>query len=290
MRHGVSLLRDALALWRGNALADLVDEPFAGPEVVRLEQSRLAALEDRIEADLALGRHREISAELASLVADHPLRERLWGQFIVALYRSDRQADALAAYGRARNLLAEELGIDPGPALRDLERAVLQQDLDMAAPAPRLTSVPRPVRLPTPAGRTIGRDDEIQALREQLANDDHRLITLTGPGGSGKTRLAVGVAHAAAEDFAGGVYFVDLASLAEPQQVLPAIVRSLGAEERPGIPPGDVASDALADRDVLLVLDNFEHVLPAVADVAALLRSVARLRVVVDEPDPAAHR
>lgn len=131
-------LREALDLWRGAALADFAYEPFAQPAIARLEELRLTALEDRLEADLALGRHGELVGELDALVAEHPLRELLRGQLMLALYRSGRQAEALDAYREARNALVEELGIDPGPALQELERAILRQDpaLVVAAVSP----------------------------------------------------------------------------------------------------------------------------------------------------------
>lgn len=127
-------LREALSLWRGQALADLRSEPFAQIEVDRLEELRLSALEDRLEADLELGRHGEVVSELEALVAHHPLRERLRGQLMLALYRSGRQADALRAYRETRRELVEELGIEPGPALRELESRILRQDIELDSP------------------------------------------------------------------------------------------------------------------------------------------------------------
>ncbi len=131
-------LADALALWRGPALADVVDAPFVESAVPWLAERRNLALEEHAEASLAAGAHRELVAELEAAVGEAPHRERLWGQLMVALYRSDRQADALSTYQRARRVLGEDLGIDPGPELRRLEAAVLAQDpsLDLAAPSP----------------------------------------------------------------------------------------------------------------------------------------------------------
>ena len=128
-------LREALALWRGPALADLAYEPFAQAHAAQLEELRFSALEQRIDADLAVGEHAQLVGELEALAAQHPLRERLRGQLMLALYRSGRQADALAAYQAARTTLVEELGIEPGRALRDLHQAILGQDeeLDVAA-------------------------------------------------------------------------------------------------------------------------------------------------------------
>ena len=143
-------LGEALELWRGEPLADLRYQSFAQPEIARLTERRVAALEDRIEADLAIGQHHELVGELEWLVAHHPYRERLHGQLMLALYRCGRQADALHAYQQARSTLVEQLGIEPGPALRELERAILAQDeklagtSETAAGTPRRGSVRRP--------------------------------------------------------------------------------------------------------------------------------------------------
>ena len=144
-----ALLREALELWRGPPLADLTIEPFAAAEAARLEEARFTALENRIDADLALGRHHELVGELRQLVATNPMRERLRGQLIVALYRAGRQAEALAVYRDARRLLSEELGLEPGPALKELERGILRQDPELAAPIYLSGASPWPV---TPEG------------------------------------------------------------------------------------------------------------------------------------------
>ena len=158
-----TLLRDALDLWRGAALVDFADDAFARPVITRLEESRFTAIEDRVDADLLLGRHAELIGELEALVQEHPLRERLWAQLMTALYRAGRQADALRAYQRARTVLAEQLGIDPGPALQQVEEAVLAQDSALASPPhPRRRSTsPRAASTNLPAATTvlIGRDD-----------------------------------------------------------------------------------------------------------------------------------
>ena len=150
--------RDALALWRGQPLADLADELFAAAEIRRLEESRLRATEMAIEADLAAGRHAELTGELDRLVAEHPLRERLHGQLMVALYRSGRQAEALEAFGRARELLVDQLGIEPSAELRDLHQAILLQSPDLARPRAQVS------RLPEPAGPLFGRERDLAAL------------------------------------------------------------------------------------------------------------------------------
>ena len=143
--------REALALWRGPPLADVADEPFAAAEIRRLEELRLTALEQAIDAELADGRHRELVAELEGLVAEHPLSERLHGQLMLALYRSGRQAEALEAYRRARSTLVEQIGVEPGPQLRRLHEAILRQDasLDLGGPG----ELPRGARDDLAAGR-----------------------------------------------------------------------------------------------------------------------------------------
>ena len=142
-------LRSALALWRGNALADVIYEPFASVEAGRLEERRLSALEDRVDADLALAAAADVVAELEALVQEHPFRERLLGQLMLALYRSGRQAEALDALRRARHRLAEELGLEPGPELQELQRKILEHDQSLAMPPVDATAEDRPARRPT---------------------------------------------------------------------------------------------------------------------------------------------
>src|SRR5215218_5632443 len=180
--EAAELLTEALALWRGPALADLRYDSFAQGEIVRLEELRLAALEDRIEAELGLGRQDQLIGELESLVAEHPTRERLRTLLMLALYRTGRQADALEAYRQAREALLEELGLEPGPELRDLEQAILRQDEALSRrPLPESN-------IPVPVSSLVGRERELEEITQALRGDT-RLLTLTGPGGSGKTRL-----------------------------------------------------------------------------------------------------
>jgi DNA-binding SARP family transcriptional activator len=187
--RALSMLDEAMALWRGPPLADLAYEPFTQPEIARLDDLRLAALEQRIEARLALGGHGELVGELETLIAEHPYRERLRAQLMLALYRSDRQADALQAYQDARRTLVDELGIEPGERLRRLERAILAQD-----PALHLEVAPRPEPpAEAPGGAFVGREHELAQLAGDL--DDAlagrgRLALLVGEPGIGKSRLA----------------------------------------------------------------------------------------------------
>jgi DNA-binding SARP family transcriptional activator len=206
---------EALALWRGPAYEDVRYEAFAQAEVARLEELRLAALEDRVEADLALGRHRELIAELEALAAEHAGRERLSGQLMLSLYRAGRQTAALETFQRVREA-RDALGLEPGPALQELQQAILRQDpaLDLVAVAPR--------RLPAPETPLVGRDAELAELAALLSGGA-RLVTLTGAGGIGKTRLALQTAHELADAFADGVYFADLSALTDHRLVGDAI-------------------------------------------------------------------
>jgi predicted ATPase/DNA-binding SARP family transcriptional activator len=279
-------LRGALSLWRGPALADFAYEPFAQTEIARLEELRLQALESRVEAELALGRHGDLVAELEALVGEHPLRERAREQLMLALYRSGRQAEALEAYRNGRRLLVEEVGIEPSPALQLLERRILVQDETLAAPAARSTPAPRaPVAHPTnvqlPPTRFIGRARELAELRGLLLHDDVRLLSLTGAGGGGKTRLAVQLAADLGESFPSGVVFVTLEAISDPSLVAATIALTLAVAERADRTVVDSLIEHLAEKQLLLVLDNFEQVLDAATDVARLVSAVPGLKVLV---------
>ena len=276
-------LREALALWRGPALADVAYEPFAQGDIARLEELRLVALEARIEADLALVRHEEIIGELESLVSLHPGRERLHGQLMLALYRSGRQQDALAVYRRARRALRDELGLDPGPGLQELQQAILRQDS-------ALRIEPYEVRsrrhLPAPQTPLVGRQRELTEVDELLRGGGSRLVTLIGAGGIGKTRLGVQIAHDLADAFENGIYFVDLAPVREPDLVPSALADALGVDERPGQPLVGTLSTHLEDLALLLLLDNFETVVEAAPLLSALLQAAPRLALLVTSRTP----
>jgi len=275
-------LRAALALWRGAPLADLAWEPFAHGEIVRLEELRLAALEDRIDADLALGRHGQLVGELELLVAEHPLRERFRAQLMLALYRSGRQADALAVYQRARRTLVDELGIEPSESLRQLERAILAHDPSLNAPQAGPTS---PRRVPTPPTPLLGRERELAALADLVRKEDARLVTLTGIGGIGKTRLALELVRRLAPEFRHGAAVATLATLREPALVARAILEALELPEV-GQDPEELLIQALAGSELLLLVDNFEQVLPAARSIARLLEAAPGLKVIVTSRAP----
>lgn len=255
---------EALALWRGPALADLAYEAFAQAEAARLEERRLAALEARIGLDLDAGAHVDLTAELEGLVAAHPHRERLRAQQMLALYRAGRQADALAAYRDARTAL-DELGLEPSAELRALEQRILRQDPELdASPA-------APVRgaggLPASATPIVGRSLELAAVSALLERPDTRLVTLTGPGGTGKTRLALESARATT----GEAVFVDLSTVEDPTLVIPTIGRVVGAAESPGDDPVATVAATLGATASLLLLDNLEQVLDAASEIGRLM-------------------
>ena len=269
-------LREALALWRGPPLADFIYESFAQAEVGRLEELRLALLEDRIDADLGCGRHAELVGELEALVSEHPLRERLRRQLVLALYRCGRQAEALDAYRAAREMLDEELGLEPTPALRELEQAILTHDAGLRAPA---APGPSASRVPAPPTPTIGRDEDRRVIAELLQREDHRLVTLTGPGGVGKTRLAIDVARQLESNYPDGAWLVSLAATAQSELVPSAIAEALDVSPAHGESPMSAARRFLGSRRGLVVLDNFEHLLEAAPLVSELLSGCPGLRV-----------
>ncbi len=274
--QAVELLAEADALWRGDALADFAYDDFAVGAVTRLSESRLAMIEQRLDLELQLGRHQRAVIELEELVAGHPLREGLRGLLMLALYRSGRQADALRVFQDGRRLLADELGLEPGPELRRLEAAILGHDPSLAPPA---TTDPVPVvdggpRTGIPEALTplIGRDAELRELEALCA--DQRLVTLVGPGGVGKTRLAIDVGRAEIARRHCDGCLVELAPVGDPAGVPGAIASALD------VPDPSRLADMIGERDLLVVLDNCEHVIAAAAQVAEdLLRRCPGLRI-----------
>jgi predicted ATPase/DNA-binding SARP family transcriptional activator len=252
-------LRAALALWRGPALADVAETGSLAVEARRLDELRLGCLEAWAEAELLLGHHADVVADLERLVDEEPLRERLWRHLVIALYRCGRQADALAAYRRARTLLRDELGIEPSEELREVERAVLRHEL---APA---TAVGERHNLRAQVSSFVGRERELEDLSRLLR--EHRLVTLTGMGGAGKTRLASEEAARQVGAWHGGVWLVDLSAVSDDALVPTTIARTLEAVERHGVSALDGLLEHLRRAELLLFLDNCEHVVDACAEV-----------------------
>jgi predicted ATPase/DNA-binding SARP family transcriptional activator len=294
-------LTTAEELWRGAALVEFDDE-WAHRAATRLEQVRLDALEDRFDADLALGHHHDIVTELEGIVDQQPYRERLWRHLMVALYRCGRQTDALAAFRRAQAALSEGHGLEPGPELRALERDVLNQDpaLDWA-PAPAVVASMKaaaPIvagNVPAPLTSFIGRQAQLGDVCRHIA--ECRLVTLTGTGGGGKTRLAIESARSLQGEFPDGAWMVELASLTDSSGVAHAVASahasgddggpsSFGDNASPSFTPARLV-DFLRSRRLLLVLDNCEHVLEGVADWAAsALASSPGLHVLATSREP----
>jgi len=291
----------ALALWRGPALADAGD--FAAPFARRLEELRLEATVTFLTRELDGGRAAARAGELEALAARHPLHEQLTGLLMRALAATGRQADALAAYAALRTRLADELGIDPGPQLRAVHLEVLRGEI-AAPPAARART-----NLRAQLTSFVGRQDEVTRVRKSL--DTYRLVTLVGPGGAGKTRLAAEVAACARDDAASGapdgnwpdgiwpdgIWMAELASVTDAADVPKAVLGSIGLRESRLLPDGTqrvTSRDArtrllegLADARALLVLDNCEHLIDACAHLAdALLAHGPGLRIVATSREP----
>ncbi|WP_055495196.1 BTAD domain-containing putative transcriptional regulator [Streptomyces sp. TP-A0356] len=318
-----ALLTEALELWRGPAYADFADREFVRAAAQRLAEQRLSVLEAQAEARLAAGDHVLLAGELADLVTRHPLRERLRALQIRALYATGRQSEALAAYEDLRARLLADLGVDPSPELAALHQAVLRQDPELKAAAPNATrsrprtepdagrprpaaeanarTRPSPANLPTSLTPLIGRDKALARLSDLL--HAARLVTLTGPGGVGKTRLAVAAADAVHDGsvvhLADGTWFVEFSGVREgtAADLAQVVATTLGISDHTpsAVPvhgtatrsPAHHLAAVLRDRRTLLVLDNCEHVVDAAADLAALLlRTAPGLRILTTSQEP----
>jgi predicted ATPase/DNA-binding SARP family transcriptional activator len=292
---------DALSMWRGHPYADAMYDDFAQAEINRLRELHATVNERRAESLLALGRHADAAASLQNLVAEYPLRESLWAAYMLALYRSRRQAEALRAYSTARERLIEDLGVEPCAALRDLEARILAQDpsLDPAAESPATFAVvgltdkandrlplAKPVfdsRVPEPLSSLVGRGFEV----EQISNLVHsgRLTTLTGVGGVGKTRLAIEIALAVKHDWP--TRLIEFGSLAAGADVNLLIASEIGVPSVPNTNPLEAVAAQLGQQPSLLVFDTCEHVIDQVALAAAtLLRRNEHVRILATSRQP----
>ncbi len=286
----------ALRCWRGPALADVAGQLWASGEIARLEELRLAAIEALFDARLGAGEHELVVAEAEIAVTDEPLRERLWAQLMLALYRSGRQADALRAYQRSRQLLADQLGLEPGRDLAALEAAILAQHPDLSAPPPwsaqhragsRRDVEPERRRhnLPAMSSTLIGRESETVEVAKIVRSQ--RMVTLIGAGGSGKTRLALAVAEGMLDDFSDGVWFVDLAVVTAGGAVAGVVAETLGLRLAGDRPAMDALAEFAATQHRLVVLDNGEHVIADCADVAdRLLAAGPEVRILATSREP----
>ena len=265
--QALEVASSALERWRGEPYEGVPDADWIGPVRERLIALHTDLNEYRVQALLDTGQPERAVSELVPLLASHPFRERFWAQRMLGLYRSGRQAAALEAFTHVRRLLADELGVEPGPELRALQRQLLDQEpsLDPAQPPAATTAAAR-VRLPGRRGAIIGREDDLAAVVPLLGGAG--LVTLTGPGGTGKTRLAVEAAFHARGGFADGVWFVDLTQTVDPDGVATLTANTLGLGPQPHTSTEQQLLDHLAPRRMLLVLDNCEHVLTGVRALA----------------------
>ncbi|MEW9554901.1 BTAD domain-containing putative transcriptional regulator [Nonomuraea sp. NPDC050783] len=280
-REAAALLGEALALWRGDALADVLDVPFAGTAATRLQQLRTAATEDWFEAKLLLGDHMEILADLQAATSAHPLRERLAVLAMRALHAAGRQFEALALFEQVRRTLAEDLGVDPSEELRRTHLAVLR---GQSEPSERSRAAPG--RLPAPLAGLVGRQEELDLLAGLL--ESSRLVTVVGPGGVGKTRLAVEAASRHRAHRRGRVWFVPLAGVDTPDGLPEAVLGTIATAE--ALPPGtplDRSVTLLAGGEGVLLLDNCEQISAAVAEFAwRLLERLPALIILATSREP----
>ncbi len=278
--------RAAIGLVRGTPFAELADHWFARDAASRIDELLLAAREALVDSELAMGHHLDVLTMVGDLVTQHPVHERFRAQLIVALYRCGRQVEALQAYRDARAYLLDELGLDPGPELRQLERAVLAHDPALAAPIALTSAVANRPELPVPLTSFVGRADELATIEQAVTTT--RLVSLVGPGGVGKTRLAVELARRLADR--QELWFVELAPVHHGSGAAAAtIALGVGAPERDAVsaPPLQRAVERLRERPAILVLDNCEHVVDDIAPVIlGLLAGCPGLRIVTTTREP----
>ncbi len=286
----VLLLREALGLWRGAPMqgVGLQDSAAFDAAVTRLEGLRLTALEDRFDAEVSLGHGAELVTELTDLVAAHPVRERLVAALMRALVAAGRDTEALLVYQRTREALADALGVDPSPELSALHVALLRGELGRRAR--RWQEEGRKTNLRAELTSFVGKDADTAAVRELIAG--HRLTTVIGPGGSGKTRLATETARTLLGDLPDGAWLVELAALGASGDVAQSTLAALGLRDAllsgtPNAEPADRLIAAIREREALLILDNCEHVIESAAAFAdRVLGECQRLRILATSREP----
>ncbi|MDJ0665388.1 MAG: BTAD domain-containing putative transcriptional regulator [Acidimicrobiia bacterium] len=277
---GVALLEEALALWRGSAYADVRFEEYAQPEIRRLNEIRIEARELRIANKMELGEYQAVVADLESLVFQHPLRESLWGKLMLSLYRCDRHTEALRMFQRARTAIGEATGLEPGAELTRLEEEILMHSV----PPDSGTSLPaEPAEGPYPTNLSealttfVGREHDLETLGSLF--ESKRLISLVGPAGVGKTRLALEVAQRIRDDYPGGAYFVALDKVGNTEHLIDVATAAVSLPERP-VTDARMMLDVLRSKRSLVILDNCEHMLDATAEFAdRLLRDTSTVTI-----------
>jgi predicted ATPase/DNA-binding SARP family transcriptional activator len=280
-------LLDASSLWRGDVLADFPDSAFAVPLRARLGELRLVAIEERLDAEVGLGRYGECVAELVELVVQHPLREGLWALLMTALASAGQPAEALRAFRRYRWTLGHELGLEPSAELHQLDCRIARGEVAVMLPATARRSTP-PTNLPTPLTTFIGRRQQLRDLAAEL--DELRLVTLTGPGGTGKSRLAIELSTNIHDRFRSGVWLIDVTPARSVADVVTVLADVVGVPADPDTNRDhlDVLTDALTHRPrTLLVIDNCEHLALECGElVARLLAACPELWVVATSRQP----
>ena len=275
----------ALGLYRGAAWSEMDGDLSAIGEPHRLDELRIGATEALLEARLALGAGEELVQELERQHRENPLRERPLAALMIALYRAGRHTDALARYHELCKALREELGLEPGESLRELEMAILRHDPSLLAPAPE---APRHAagRLPVPGTPFIGRTRELSEVTALTWGAGGHLVTLTGTGGSGKTRLALRAAQACAEDYRGGAWFVGFGDLTDPELIAAVLCQALEIVQHPDLTPAQRLQQYLHDRELLMVLDNLEHLTAGVEVLGDLLAACPGLKILATSREP----
>lgn len=275
------MLRTATDMWAGRPFGELGDESeLLRSEATRLTEAYLGALESRIDLELKLGQHKTVVAELERLANQHPYRERFWEQWMLALYRSGRQAEALRCFQELSRTLGEDLGIVPSPGAVELEERILLHD-----PALLWERPPPPSNLPAILTTFVGRGAEMAAVSKLL--ETSRLVTLTGPGGIGKTRLAAETARRILLRYPDGIWWIDLAPISNPEMVAAEVARTLGVSAQPGKTIEQSVAQSLVRREALLIFDNCEHVAAAAAEVIATSLQTARhIRILATSRSP----